>query len=245
MRIEQASVNIVSDLWYDVETRIVAAGTLEEGAQALTEALYHNFEESVVLARVFATVSYGDLPDENEAFARRIAAETGAQGELRDNIPVLSLIGSYGVEETWRDRHDSVGHVGIPIISSPFIEKIPMMSRLLKELGVPVGWVDSHDTEMIVSAIGSTTGLFFVENAETGVDTEGRHIIIERGFVSEYAVKSVFGVGGGYPTGEIMFIVAFCRSQFPRAVAERFLTLAARFIGKTAGLVERGKVFKE
>jgi hypothetical protein len=105
--------------------------------------------------------------------------------------------------------------------------------------------VDSHDTEMIVSAIGSTTGMFFVEDAETGEDDDGRHIIAEQGFVSQYNVKSVFGVGGAYPTGEIMFIVAFCRSQFPRAVAERFLALAAYFIGKTAGLVERGAVFKD
>jgi len=244
MKIEQASLTMVSDLWYDVETRIVAAGSLEEGAQALTNSLYDHFEESIILARVFATIPFGELPGVNQNFVREMAATAGTVGELGDSTPVLSLVGSFGQEDGWRDRRNSKGHVGIPIVSSPFIQAIPMMSRLLKELGVPVAWVDSHDTEMIVSAIGSTTGLFFVENADTGLDSDGRHIIAERGFVSEYGVKSVFGVGGAYPTGEIAFIVAFCRSQFPRAVAERFLALAAYFIGKTAGLVERGTVFK-
>jgi hypothetical protein len=244
MRIEQASLNVVTDLWYDVEAQIVVAGSLEEGAQALTRALYDHFEESIVLARVFATIQFGDLPTENVTFVRRMAGAAGALAELKDKTPILSLIGSFGLEESWRDRRNSKGHLGIPIVSSPFIQEIPMMSRLLKELGVPVGWVDSHDTEMIVSAIGNTTGLFFVENAETGKDTDGRHIIAEQGFVSDYGVKSVFGVGGGYPTGEITFIVVFCKSQFPRAVAERFLSLAAYFIGKTTGLVERGRVFK-
>jgi hypothetical protein len=245
MKIEQATSHTVADLWSEVEPRIVAAGFLDEGAQSLTAGLYDHFQESVVLARVFVTIPYSELPHVNQQFVKEVAESANAVSELKETTPVLSLVGSYGQQDDWRDRHLSKGHIGIPIVSSSFIAAIPMLSRLLKELGVPVGWVDSHDSEMIVSAIGSTTGLFFVEDAVNAKDADGRHIIAARSFVKDHKVRSVFGIGGAYPTGEIAFIVTFCRSQFPRSIAERFLTLAAYFIGKTAALVERGMIFRD
>ena len=243
MKIEQANSSTVADLWSEVEPRVLAAGFLEEGAQALAVALFGHFEESVVLARVFVTVPFAELPKTNQQFVRGLVESTEAVADLKQTTPVLSLIGTYGQEEDWRDRRRSKGHVGIPMISSSFVGAILMISRLLKELGVPVDWVDSHDSEMIVNTIGSATGLFFVENAATATDAEGRNIIVARDFVSNYEVKSVFGIGGAYSTGQIAVIVTFCRIQLPRSVTERFLALAAFFIGKTTGIVERGRIF--
>jgi hypothetical protein len=35
-----------------------------------------------------------------------------------------------------------------------------MISRLLKELGVPLDWIDSHDSEIIKKAVAESSGLF-------------------------------------------------------------------------------------
>jgi hypothetical protein len=243
MNVQQASAATVTDLWSRVEAQAAAAGFLEEAAQALAAALYAQFKESLVLARLFVTVPFAELPKANQEFVRRLAEDAEGPADLKPTTPVLSLVGTCGTQADWRDRRRSKGHVGIPIVSSSFVGAIPMVSRLLKELGVPVEWVDSHDSAVIVNAIGSTAGLFFVENAATARDAEGRSVI-SPDFVSQHSVASVFGVGGAYSTGQIAVITAFCRSQFARSVAERFLALATFFISKTAQLAESGRIFR-
>jgi hypothetical protein len=201
------------------------------------------FEESVVIARVFVTLPFGQLPGVNQQFVRSLAESAGAGPALKDSTPVLSLVGTHGKEEEWRDRRKSKGHVGIPLISSAFVGDIPMISRLLKEMGVPLDWVDSHDSDLIVNTIGSKTGLFFVENAATATDSQGRKIIAAQDFVAGHGVSSVFGIGAAYSTGQMVVMVVFCRDTFPRAVGERFLALASLFTTQTTGLVEPAKVF--
>ena len=129
------------------------------------------------------------------------------------------------------------------MISSSFVDDIPMISRLLKQLGVPVDWVDSHDSQAIVNAIGNTVGLFFVENASQATDDQGRKIIAAQDFVSSYDVKSVFGTGGAHPNGQMVVIVVFCDDTLSKAVAEHFLTPTTLFINQTKSLVESGSVF--
>ena len=127
-------------------------------------------------------------------------------------------------------------------MSSSFVAAIPMISRLLRELGVPLEWVDCHDAQMVVETIGSAAGLFFVEDAAEATDQQGRKIIAGQDFVSKFHVKSVFGMGGAYSGGEIMVIVVFCRDDIARATAERFLGLTELFKSQTAHLVASKKV---
>jgi histone H3/H4 len=243
MRIEDTTTKIVSDLWAEVKPLMGQAATLEEAAQHLVSTLYKSFKESVVLTRMFITTPLGELPDQNEAFVGELADSAGAKEALKRTTPVLSLVGTHGQEGDWCDRRQSKGHVGIPVISSSFLDAIPMISRLLKELGVPVSWVDSHDSEIIVKAIGNAAGLFFVRNAAEATDQQGRKIITAQDFVSEYGVKSVFGLGGAYRSGQMLVIVVFCRDEFDRSVAERFLSLVSFFATKTAGMAESKNIF--
>ncbi len=245
MKIDQATSQVVSELLAQVETRIQGAKTLEDAAQELVAALQQKFDESVVIARVFVTVPYGSLPPKNKEFVQKLAESAGATVDLKAATPVLSLIGSYGQESDWRDRRKSKGHVGIPMISSSFVGAIPMISRLLKELGVPMTWVDSHDTEIIVKTMDPSGGLFFVDNAAEATDHQGRKIIAAQDFVSAYSVKSVFGTGGVYPGGQIVVIVAFCRDGFTKAAAERFLEVNSWFRNKTGSLVQSTEIFAE
>ncbi len=100
-------------------------------------------------------------------------------------------MGTHGQEGNWNDRHKSQGHVGMPLISSAFVGAIPMISRLLKEPGVPLDWIDSHDSQIIKKAVGKSAGLSLVDNAAQATDNEGRKIIAVQDFASKYDVKSV------------------------------------------------------
>ena len=245
IKIRYASPMAVVGLWETVKPAVEQAAHVEEAAQALARTLHAQFEDSIVLARVFITVKYASLPPANADFVRDLAAAADATAGLKDATPVLSLIGTYGAEPAWNDRRRSKGHVGIPLISSAFLDDVPMISRLIKDLGVPLDWVDSQEPEIIQKVIGQSEGLFFVEDAEFAKDAQGRRVIVAQDFVADYGVKSVFGVGGAYPGDEILVIVAFCRDGFPEPVAEHFLPLVSLFKGQTAALVAQGLIFSE
>lgn len=244
MKIEKTTAATMTDLWRKVEPQAKKAKALEEAAQALVTALYTQFKESVVLARVYFTVPFGKLPASNKAFVQKLAESAGAASNLKASTPVLSLIGTAGQEADWNDRRKSKGHVGIPLISAAFVDAIPMISRLLKELGVPLDWVNTQDAA-IIKKMDRAAGLFFVENAAEATDHQKRKIIPAQDFVSGYNVKTVFGVGGGYAGGQIIVIVMFCRDMIPRAAGERFVALRDSFKGNTSSLVETGKIFAQ
>ena len=245
MKIDQATSQMISEILVQLEPSIHEVHTLEDAAQELVASLQKKFDESVVIARVFLTVPYGILPPENREFVQKLAESAGAAADLKPATPVLSLIGTYGQETDWCDRRKSKGHVGIPLISSSFVDAIPMISRLLKELGVPMTWVDSHDSEIIAKTMDPSGGLFFVDNAAEATDHQGRKIIAAQDFVSAYNVKSVFGTGGVYPGGQIVVIVVFCRDAFTKAAAERFLELNSWFRNETGNIVQDTKIFSE
>jgi hypothetical protein len=243
MKIEQSTPNFVTEFWPNLEPRIEAATCLEEAAQETAAALHKQFVESVVLARVYVTVPFEILPPANKTFIQNLAASAGAESDLKAATPVLSLIGTYGQEGDWCDRRKSRGHIGIPLISSAFVGAIPMISRLLHELGIPMDWIDTHETAVIIETVGRKGGLFYVGNAAKAMDQEGRKIIVAQDFVSDYNVQTVFGIGGAYAGGQIFTIVVFCRDLLPHKVAEYFIPLTDLFRGKTSTFVETGKFF--
>ena len=118
MRIAQATPVAITNLWGSVESRVRGAGSIEEAADEFAKGLHLRFEESVALTRVFFTVRFGSLPEERQDFVRALARPSGAVVDLKSTTPVLSLVGSYGDQEDWKDLHKSRGHLGIPLISS-------------------------------------------------------------------------------------------------------------------------------
>lgn len=243
MKIDEATPVAVTDLWGGIESRIHGAENLEQAAQEVAKALHSRFGESVALARVFYTVAFGSLPQAKQAFVRDLAESAGGGSDLTDSTPVLSLLGTYGTEESWRDASQSEGHAGIPLISADFVGGIPMISRLLKELGVPLDWIDKHDASEIQKSIGETASAFFVEDASQATDDQSRKIIAAQDFVAEHGIRSVFGIGGAYSRGDILVMVVFCRDQFSRLRAEQFLPLVTLFKSTTETLAREGRIF--
>ena len=184
-RIEEVSPMDVLDLWASVEAQIHEAATLEQAAQALATALHTRLSDSTVLARVFVTADLADLPEDTKRLVEAHAERLGGARELRASTPVLTLIGTFGVKPEWADRHRSAGHAGIPLISAEFVESIPMMSALLKDVGLPLGWMERNSSSLIQRTIGESAGLFFVENAALATDDQDRKIIPAQDFVNQ------------------------------------------------------------
>jgi hypothetical protein len=243
MRIEEATPVAVTDLWQGIESGVREAGSLENAAQEMTKALHGRFDESIALARVFLTVRFDSLPAANREFALALADPSGAGTDLKGTTPVLSLLATHGDREEWNDPRKSQGHLGIPLISSAFVGAIPMISRLLRELGVPLDWIDSHDASVIQKTLGDAASLFFVDDASEAIDDQGRKIIAAQDFVSGYKIRSVFGIGGAYSGGDMLVTVVFSHDRFSRERAEQFLPLVTLFKSNTERLVAEGRTF--
>jgi hypothetical protein len=245
MRINDAKVQDIRGLWGNIEQGLGSCEHLEDAAQLFCASVHEAFSDSIKLARIFVTVPYAELPEANQRFVDKLLESAGSPGAATADTPVLSLLGTHGTESGWNDRRSSQGHVGIPLLSSAFIGEIPMIARLLKELGVPIEWVDNRDSEIVSKALGSSAGLFYVDDAATAVDNQDRKIIAAQDFVVDHDIKSVFGVGGAYFGGRICSMIFFCGDSVEKAAARRFMPLTNFFKSKTGRLNTPEKVFNE
>jgi hypothetical protein len=241
--IATASFSDFKGLQEKIKDRISRAKTYEEASQGYTAVIYENYKNSIVIARHFATVPYGELPLQNKRFVDNLAGAQGVSPLLHPDTLVLSLVGTSGIKPEWNDRKRSQGHVGIPLVSSAFIEAIPMMSRLLKELGLGLDWIDSHDTQITDTKLELMSGMFYVADAATEVDNKGRKIIAAQDFVTAYKVKTVFGFGGGYAGTKTMVVtIMFLYEKITKNQAEYFASSMSRFRSMTRDLVKT-KIF--
>ncbi|KAA3616975.1 MAG: hypothetical protein D8M58_04745 [Calditrichaeota bacterium] len=233
-------VNIQSSIINEIEQIKV----FENAAQKYMSILYENFSESIALCRLFATVPFKSLPASSKEFVSNLLKSRKLFSSLKNDTPILTLLGSRGIEEKWNDIRQSKGHIGIPLISSGFISEIPMVSRLLKELGLDLRWIDSRDTDIVIKTIGRSSGVFYVKDAAKDMDSEGRKIITSQDFVSQYNIKTVFGFGGGYLGSDMMFtVIAFCSEQVSPDNVRKFLVQANKFKTATLSIVDSEKIF--
>lgn len=244
MKFSDVNFLAVNALRNKTEQVLQNCSSLEDASQKFIEIFYEEFSESVILARLFATVPFKKLPAANQDFVSNLAESKGISHLLSDKTLVLSLLGTRGRKDNWNDRRKSNEHVGIPIVSLDFIDSIPMMSRLLKELGVEVNWIDREDTKIVIKLRGSKAGVFFVCDASTDTDQKGRKIISAQDFVEEYKIKTVFGFGGGYGVSEnFITTIIFTTETIDRTKAEQLMFMINMIKSATTELVLKGKIF--
>lgn len=217
--------------------------TLERAAEHIARGMHEQFAESTVLARVYAVVKHGELPSEATSFVRALAENAGDVSRVIDATPVLALLGTHGVEEAWCDRRRSEGHKGIPLLSGAFVDAIPMLARLLRELGIDLAWLDEAPEVVTRRLLGGFNGVFYVHDATTARDAQGRRIIPATEFVEKYGVKTVFGTGGFYPDGTLVVCIVFTRETLQRSTVERLASLISMVKGETFGVVRARKLF--
>ena len=119
-----------------------------------------------------------------------------------------------------------------------------MMSRLLEEVGLGLDWISRRDTDIVVRARGGLSGVFYVPDASTAIDSQGRKIIAAQDFVSANGVRSVFGLAGGYATSPtFVTLIVFASEKLEKVQAELFAPVLNTFKGNTGSLASSGAIF--
>ena len=225
--------------------RVGNVASLEEAAALVAQTLHERFIAGTVLARVYAVLPYRAIEPSLAAFVDAIATKTGETDSIRPDTPVLTLLGTHGAEPAWCDRRTSVGHQAIPLVSAAFVQNIPMVARLLKELGVDLAWLDASPEMNARKLLGGFNGVFYVDDAQSVRDAQGRLVIPAQDFVADRGVKTVFGMGGFYPDGTLLAIIVFASEHLKRAQVEPLTGLISMLKGETFGVVRSRRFFRQ
>ena len=230
----------------DLRTHLIAtlptASDAAGGGQIFARAFADRFS-TVALARVFAVIPFRTLPASERAAAAAFAIAAGRSAPLDPGVPVLTLLGTAGVEPAWNDRLTSAGHRAIPLIDKTLVEGAPMIAELLAALHIDLSMLGGDAAVNLRAFVGGTNHRFFVAEASDAVDARGRHIIGARDFVTKHAIRSVFGMGGAYVGGMLAVAIVFTTESLEPSVVDRFASFISTFKMGTAALVASGALF--
>ena len=201
---------------------VAGAATLEESAQRTCRFLYDelhsaNTPRACALVRCYKTHSFGALEPDLQNFARGILGDETA----RPTMKCLTLMATVGQVPTWNSRQLSRKHRAIPLPSPEIVAKAPMISQLLKELGVELSSVLQPSSEIVKELAGKRHGVFHVEDA-----LGSPYIPAQEEFVVPYGIRSVLGFGGLLFNGDLFAVILFSTVHVPATAADRFRTLA-------------------
>jgi hypothetical protein len=231
-------------LFNSIEATARNGATLQAVAQACAKEVYDLYRDSLVLLRIYATVTYSATPQRVQQFARGITDAQGVTAMLQPGSIVLSLLGTAGLEPDWNDRLRSRGHLGIPLVNSGFVENLPMVASLMKDMGFGLEWLDRQDSSIVVKEVGRLARVFFVPDARTTVDSQGRKVVPASDFVDANGVRTVFGLGGAYLDGTFLAMIFFTRELFDKQQAEAFLPALNMLKLGTMNTVLAHKIFE-
>ncbi|HET9423769.1 MAG TPA: hypothetical protein VFO55_00250 [Gemmatimonadaceae bacterium] len=204
--------------------RIISRATsIEEAAQGITEMLHESLEDAVTgqpscaLVRCYKTHSYGELPPDLQGFARNALGRKPAS----PHVKCLTLMGTTGTRPEWNSRRRSLGHQAIPLESVEMVDQAPMVSQLIRQMGLDVAAVVSPNLEILRQTEGKSYGVFYVPRA-----VGSPYIPAQDDFVIREQVQSVLGFGGLLRNGDLLAIIIFSRIPISENTANRFRTLA-------------------
>ena len=178
--------------------RAIGKGTrsMEEVARRIVRYLYDDLasgrdtERACVLVRFFKTHSYGEL----DADLRRFA-DTMLGGRPRSAVmKCLTLLATSGERPEWNTRARSVAHRAIPLPSAQAVARIPMISQLVKQLGVESATLVEPAAGIMVDAEQRSYNVFYVPEAR-----DSPYIPAQADFVVPAGIRSVLGFGGLLP----------------------------------------------
>jgi hypothetical protein len=246
-----ANINVVTyedleQLWEAAEPILARLDTLQEAAQRFTELIFETFQQSAVLVRFFATVDFNRLPENERQIAQSVATDKGYTQALGPQTSVLSLLGTTGIEREWCDRRLSRGHLAIPLVTPELVRSIPMIARLLSEIGVNLQEGRLERSEFVMPGPGNLNGIFYVPDARTALDEQGRRIISSVDFVEQYGIRSVIGFGGDYLwKNNYLAVVLFSRDRVERSEAFKFVPLTSSLKIATARFVRKNNIYNK
>ena len=197
------------------------AHSMEQVADAVVRRLYDSLEGSgrrnCVLVRFFKTHRYDQLDESARAAARAMVSEEA----LTPSTKCLTLLATAGDEDAWNDRRRSATHQAVPLVSDEMIQRFPMISQLMRQLGVESSSLLEADPELVVRLDERTYNVFHVP-----VAVGSPHIPAQEDFVVRHGIRSVVGFGGMLATGDLFAVVLFARAAVTEQTAELLETLA-------------------
>jgi PAS domain S-box-containing protein len=199
-----------------------AATSMEEAARAVVGCLRESFvekstgEPSLALVRFYKSHPFDRLEPELKD-AASAASPTQA---LLSGVQCLTLLASAGEEPAWNDRALSRSHKAIPLASTEAVERLPMVSRLLAQLGVEVDELAESDPELVHDLEQRTYGVFYEPDA-----LHSPHVPAQNDFVIPYGIRSVLGFGGVLPDGSLFAVVMFSSTPIPKQTADVFASV--------------------
>jgi len=215
--------------------------SMEEASNTIVRYLYENFctkptgEKSCALVRLFKTHAYEDLEIELAEYADSMLGHYPCLPAMK----CMTLLATVGEQMEWNSRHTSVGHKAIPLESEYVVEKMPMISQLIRQLGLDINTVINPDPNLLVEIEQRKYNVFYVPEA-----IGNPYISAQDSFVIPFGIKSVLGFGGLFPSGNLFAIIMFLKVQIPHSTAQMFSTLALNV--KTALLpFDQGAVFAQ
>lgn len=228
-----------------MEQALAGVGHLDAAAQAAMTSLREQLGAALVLARLYVVMPARMLNRPLYGWAADVARSKGLGDSLSEDTPTLTLLGTAGAEPEWNSRATSAGHRAVPLLSSAFVAQVPMVTALLHELGLGLSWLDQGSMAFVEKHLGNLMGMFFVPDAATTRDSEGRLIIPAQDFVAAHNVKTVFGLGSSYVGGALAVMIFFTTETLTKAHAERLSLFMSAFKAKTAGLLRKQTVFSD
>lgn len=198
------------------------AATMEASAQRVCRFLYDELRgpdtrRACALVRCYKTHSFAALEPDLQQFARKAMGTAAPLPAMK----CLTLMATVGETASWNSRFLSQGHRTIPLPSPEIVEKAPMISQLIKELGLELSTLLRPSPEVVKELAGKRYGVFHVENA-----AGSPYIPAQAEFVEKFGIKSVLGFGGMLTTGDLFAVILFATVQVSARSADRFRTLA-------------------
>ncbi len=242
-QIASYSLKDVAALRSRIEAELKESASFQQASQKFVDILYEELSSSAVLFRVFATLDFERLPDNERDFVLDLARTREFLSEVQAKTPVVTLLGSRGKRPQWNDRLRSERHLAIPLTSASFIKTIPMVSRLLLDMGTGLEWVQKQERHMIVTSMGRMARVLYVADALESRTGDGFDVIPDRSFVTENLIRTVLGLGGAYLNGTVLAVVLFTSEQVPEDRVEKLMPVMHGFKIATMKAVMQGRIF--
>lgn len=199
------------------------AVSMEETAEKIVHYLYDNLsvseggEKGCILVRFFKTHTYNEIDSELQDFAQGILKGPPESPDMK----CLVLLATVGTEKEWNSRRNSRGHKAIPLPSVEFIEGLPMVNQLIRQIGLDTKHIVRPDPAVVLDMAKTTYSIFCIPEAV------GSSFIPDQDeFVIPYGVSSAIGFGGILPSGNFFTIIIFSKIPVSMQTAEMFSPLA-------------------
>ena len=174
-------------------------------------------ESTAALVRFFMTIEHESLDDSVSSFIAERFPGLTPQPETK----CLTLMGTVGDELDWCDIERSKGHRSVPLISEEWVNQIPMIARLVLELGLEIQQVMAPAADQTMEKEKQDD--FRVFHIEEALNSE---YIPDQKFVMSHGIRSVLGFGGMLPTGHLFVVIVFSKARISLETALLFRTVA-------------------